>query len=62
MPAVDSKWSLQSQEQFILKVLLPMLNSVIRKKVITGDLLKCDAKQHGWGRELGNQRVAGPNL
>lgn len=58
---MDSKWGLQPQAQPI-KVLLPMLNAIIRKKILTGDLFKCDAKPHGWGREVENERVAGPKL
>lgn len=61
MSAVGSKWSIQTQEQSI-KVLLPMVNSIIRQNVLNVDLFKCDAKKHGWEREVGNQRMAGSKL
>lgn len=59
--AVDSKWSIQPQEQSI-KLLVPMVNSVIRQNILNRDLFKCDAKKHGWEREVGNQGVAGSKL
>lgn len=43
-------------------VLLPTVNSIIRQNVLTGDLFKCHAKQHGWEREVENQRAARSKL